>query len=230
MSTMKYLAVTAGLLGDRISTTSHQDFLNNYENIEITLLDGTITTDVSTTCDQVAKVKLWYPESTAAIKFQGSETFSPAVKTVDYCKTDNFTIMDYMFYYCQSLTNLDLSTWNTSKATTYYYMFYANNNLKNIQFAADLTNVTSMSYMFTENYKLENSPTFINAENATKLQNFQYTFQKCRALKEIDLSELRGPALTSISYAFDECEALTTLRLDNFEGPKVTNYSYAFHL
>jgi hypothetical protein len=66
----------------------------NYENIEITLLDGTITTDVSTTCDQVAKVKLWYPESTASIKFQGSETFSPAVKTVDYCKTDNFVIMD----------------------------------------------------------------------------------------------------------------------------------------
>lgn len=107
-------------------------------------------------------------------------------------------------------------------------MFYSNSSLTNLQFTADLTNATTISYMFTESPKLENAPTFINLENATKLQTIQYTFQKCRALKEIDFSELRGPALTSIQYAFDECEALTTLRLDNFEGPKITNYSYAF--
>jgi surface protein len=192
----------------------------NYENIEITLLDGTITTDVSTTCDQVAKVKLWYPESTAAIKFQGSETFSPAVKTVDYCKTDNFTIMDYMFYYCKSLTSLNTNSWNTSKVTDMDKMFYYCPKITSLDLNDwDTSSVTNMSYMFYYCPKL----TSLNISNwdTGQVATMNRMFYNCQLLKSLDLNDWDTSKVVNMSMMFNYCKNLTSLNISNWDVSKV---------
>ena len=179
------------------SSTTSYDF-TGYEDIEITLLDGTITTDVTTTCDQVAKVKLWYPESTVAIKFYGSSSYKPVVKTVNYCKTDNFTNMNQMFRDCNKLTELDLSNFDTSNVTTMGNMFYNCNKLTSLDLSNfDTSNVTNMDGMFYSCSRLTSlqSPVFygsvsfdyspLNLESALDIINKLATVE---TTKTLDLS------------------------------------------
>ena len=59
--------------------------------------------------------------------------------------------MDGIFYGCNSLTNIDLSNFNTQNVTNMSHMFYQNYALTNIDFANFNTqNVTDMSYMFSK--------------------------------------------------------------------------------
>ena len=60
------------------------------------------------------------PNSTIEASFKGSNTI-------------NVTNMEYMFYYCDGLTSLDLSGWDTSKVTGMYGMFMDCNALKTIR-------------------------------------------------------------------------------------------------
>ena len=63
--------------------------------------------------------------------------------------TQNVINMRYMFYYCNSLTNLNLSNFNTQNVTNMNYMFYNCNSLTNLNLSNFNTqNVTNMSYMF----------------------------------------------------------------------------------
>ena len=62
----------------------------------------------------------------------------------------NVTNMSYMFNGCTSLTNLDVSGWDTSNVTGMYYMFNGCTSLTNLDVSGwDTSNVTGMYYMFT---------------------------------------------------------------------------------
>lgn len=56
-----------------------------------------------------------------------------------------------MFAYCSNLTELDLSSWNTSNVTNMAAMFYNCPNLKTIYASADFvtSSATTHSAMFT---------------------------------------------------------------------------------
>lgn len=51
--------------------------------------------------------------------------------------------MNYMFGYCQALTSLDLSSFDTSKATNTLSMFNNCNNLRIIDISPNMSNVLS---------------------------------------------------------------------------------------
>lgn len=100
---------------------------DGYKKIEITKIDGSITTDTATPCNNVSQVKLWYPETTYAIKFLGSVSFIPEVKTIKLYNVPNISDASSMFSYCNKLTALDLSSWDISSFTgTYNLLFMLN--------------------------------------------------------------------------------------------------------
>ena len=58
------------------------------------------------------------------IRFKKTGTFK-----IKYIFTDNITKTTCMFYECNSLTNIDLSNFNTQNVTHMSYMFYGCNSL-----------------------------------------------------------------------------------------------------
>lgn len=101
----------------RIYTDSSSYGYYNYAKIEITKVDGSVTTNTLITCDKVAKVKLWYPEDTYAIKFYGSSSYISEVKTIKFYNTPKLKSATNMFFYCEKLTSLDLSKWDIGYLT-----------------------------------------------------------------------------------------------------------------
>ena len=68
-----------------------------------------------------------------------------------------------MFYYCESLTNLDLRNFDTSKVTDMSYMFYWCRLLTSLDLSGfDTSKVTDMKYMFSGCNKLSGSITIMN--------------------------------------------------------------------
>ena len=80
---------------------------------------------------------------------------------IKYSFKNNLKKINYMFYGCNSLTNIDLSNFNTQNVTNMSYIFYGCNSLKNI----NLSN--------------------FNTQNVTNMGSM---FSRCKSLKKIDLS------------------------------------------
>ena len=110
----------------------------------------------------------------------------------------NVTNMDYMFYKCRSLTNLDLSSFNTENVTNMSEMFYNNRSLKTISVSNlwDTSNVSSGSNMFASCYNLKGGAGTVYDSNNTELSyahvdggpsNPRYlTYKTPTAIKNID--------------------------------------------
>ena len=87
---------------------------------------------------------------------------------------------NHIFYYCSSLTNLNLSNFNTQNATNMIYMFSDCSSLKNLNLSNFNTqNVTNMSYMFCNCSSLTNlNLSNFNTQNVTDIGSMLYDCYK----------------------------------------------------
>ena len=99
--------------------------------------------------------------------------------------------MSYMFSTCQSLTELNVSSFNTSNVKNMMQMFYNCNNLITLNLSSfDTSNVTNMSKMW----------------------------YNCKSLTTLDLSSFNTAKVTNMDCTFYACHGMTTLTLgDNFK-------------
>jgi len=108
---------------------------------------------------------------------------------IKYLFKNNLKNTSYMFSYCESLTNINLSIFKTQNVTNMSGMFYKCYSLKNINLSNFNTqNVTDMSYMF----------------------------HGCVSLININLSNFNIQNVTNMSYMFNFCESLTNINLSIF--------------
>ena len=71
------------------------------------------------------------------------------INNIENLYTNKCVDMNYMFYNCQSLITLDLSTFNTNNVMNMAGMFSACENLTNLNISSfDTSKVTNMSWMF----------------------------------------------------------------------------------
>jgi surface protein len=100
--------------------------------------------------------------------------------------TSKVTKMDYMFFDCEELIELDLSSFNLERVTNTYLMFGLCFKLKRIKMNNNTrtNNLEDMSYMFSNCKSLE----YINTEifKVNKITSLNYTFANCYSLKELD--------------------------------------------
>ena len=139
--------------------------------------------------------------------------------------TENAQDMSYMFANCSSLTELDVSKFNTEKVTDMSYMFYSTAitslNLNNF----DTSNVTDMSYMFGGCKNLANLD--VSGFNTEKVTNMSYMFYST-AITSLNLNNFDTSIVTDMSYMFHRCENLTSLEVNKFNTEIVTNMRYMF--
>lgn len=171
----------------------------NYSRLLITKKDGTTTSNPATKCNEIEKVRLWYPETTESLKFfypftdNGS---SSPIKEVNYCNVSNFVSFYDMFHSCYGLRTINnVCEWGINKVTDLSYIFRDCELLTSIDLSyVDTKNVTDMSYMFSG----------------------------CKRLPELDLSSFDMINVTNTNNMFSGCSALHTLRLDNCSNDTIS--------
>ena len=120
---------------------------------------------------------------------------------IEYSFKNNIKSLAYLFSKRKSLTNIDLSNFNTQNVTNMRNMFNRCHSLINI----DLSN--------------------FNTQNVI---NMNAMFSECNSLINIDLSNFNTQNITDMSDMFNGCNSLTNIDLSNFNTQNVTDMSYIF--
>jgi surface protein len=125
---------------------------------------------------------------------------------------NDLTNLEYMFYECKNLVNIDgLNNLDTSHVTNYSFLFYECSSLKNIDslYYWNVKNSTDFSYMFY-NCTLINDLSPLKKWNVPQCLNFSYMFYGCISL--IDLAPLEYwnvSKLTNVEAMFWKCPNIT---------------------
>ena len=134
----------------------------------------------------------------------------------------------YMFFGYEALTNLNVSSFDTSQVTNMSWMFSSCKALSNLDLRNfDTSQATNMSAMFAYCEALTNLnlSSLFNTSQVTRMDSM---FSDCSALTNLDLSSFNTSKVTNMESIFYDCYALTNLDLRGFNTSKVTNMRYMF--
>ena len=141
--------------------------------------------------------------------------------------TQNITNMENMFFRCKSITNIDLSNFNTQNVNNMDHIFFRCESLTNIDLSNFNTeNITNMDSMFFGCKLLTN----INLSNfnTQNVINMNQMFCECKSLTNIDLSNFNTQNVTNMDYMFYKCESLKNIEFSNVNTQNITNMEYMF--
>ena len=161
--------------------------------------------------DGVYTVELYSDTDFTSCSFQDKTN----LLTVEYLKvTNKVTSMDGMFRDCSSLTQLDVSNWDTSQVTTMYVTFYKCSSLTQLDASNwDTSRVTSMDSMFQNCSSL----TQLDLSNwdTSNVTDMDGMFQNCSKLTQLDLSSWNISSATSMDRMFYNCLSLNLIKMNN---------------
>ena len=146
---------------------------------------------------------------------------------IEYIFTNNLTKTDLMFAECESLTNINLSSFNTQNITNMNGMFGLCKSLKNI----NLSNLNTQKVIYMSGMFLGcESLTYLNLSNfnTQKVTDMRSMFLGCSSLTNINLSNFNTQNVTDMFSMFFGCEKIKYLNLSNFNTKKVTNMMNMF--
>ena len=147
---------------------------------------------------------------------------------LEYLNTEKVTNMNGMFYYCSSLTSLDVTHFNTANVTEMYRMFSSCSSLTSLDVTHfNTANVTDMRYMFYSCSSLTSlDVTHFNTANVTDMG---YMFYYCSSLTSLDVTHFNTANVTDMYCMFSSCSSLTSLDVTHFNTANVTNMRYMFN-
>ena len=129
--------------------------------------------------------------------------------------------MSYMFYYCNNLIKVDLSSFNTQNVTNISYMFSGCTNLVKVDLSSFNTqNVKDMSSIFSCCTNL--SKVDLSSFNTQNVKNMSSMFYYCNNLSKIDLSLFNTQNVANMSYMFSGCINLSRVDLSLFNTQNTT--------
>ena len=141
--------------------------------------------------------------------------------------SENVTNMSEMFLGCSSLINLDFSNFNTENVTNMGWVFSGCSSLKNLNLSNFKTqDVIIMNSMFEECSSLINID--LSNFNTEKVTEMICMFHRCSSLINIDLSNFNTENVNNMNGMFLGCSSLINIDLSNFNTEKVTSMYYMF--
>jgi surface protein len=165
-------------------------------------------------------------------KYRFQKYFRFAEKGEYYIKIKfYFSVKDCsnMFYNCNSIKSIDLSSFNARNVSNMSNMFFNCDNLTNINFSNFNTeNVIIMSNMFCQCYNLENIN--ISSFNTNNVINMSGLFQSCDKLINLNLSNFNTQKVIDMSNMFSYCNKLQNLDLSLFKTENVKNMARMFYM
>ena len=150
------------------------------------------------------------------------------IYNIYYLSFDSLSDLSYMFYNCEALEKIDLSSLNTDKVTDMSYMFGNCSSLKEINFSSVNTSlVTNMSYMFCKCSSLIKLD--LSSFDTKQVINMTNMFSFCSSMKALNLSTFKIDQVTDMTWMFYNCTSLEKLDLSSFSDNKVKNMAYMFN-
>ena len=141
--------------------------------------------------------------------------------------TENVTSMNCMFLDCRNLTNLNLSGFNTENVTDMYAIFSSCKSLKSLDLRGFNTdNVVTMGGMFDGCSGLTSLD--LSGFNTDNVTNMERMFNDCSGLTSLDISGLKTGKVRRMVSMFNGCSGLTSLDLSGFNTENVTNMNAMF--
>ena len=142
--------------------------------------------------------------------------------------TSNVTSMSGMFYYCEKLTDLDISNFNTAKVIRMSKMFSFCLKLTSLDLSSfNTSNVTDMNAMFYNCVYLTNLD--LSDFNTSNVTDMSAMFNGCLSLTNLDLSNFNTSNVTDMEFMFWGCSSLASLDLSNFDTAKVNSMYATFY-
>ena len=136
--------------------------------------------------------------------------------------------MSYMFSWCDFLTSLDLSNFDTKDVKNMNDMCKSCNNLQSVEFGDifNTGNVTNMSEMF---YGCSSLKTLdLSKFNTINVEDMSQMFYGCSNLTDLNFSKFNTNSVENMSGMFRGCSSLTSLNISNFKTENVTDMSNMF--
>ena len=153
--------------------------------------------------------------------------------------TSNAIDMSRMFLNCTSLTELDLTSFDTSNVTSMYAMFcmwdsvlnlMPENKLEHIKFGHNFItdNVTNMRDMFAGLTELKELD--VSNFNTSNVTTMYHMFNSCSSLTELNVSSFDTSNVTDMNAMFEDCAGLTELNIGSFDTSNVTDMQGMFSM
>ena len=164
--------------------------------------------------NESAKWLFWNLNNVKEFKFYNFSTF----------KVKKF---NYMFYACFLVTDLDISSFDTSCATDINGMFCECRNLKTIDLKNfDTSKVIDMRDMFGNCYSLSNIN--FGEFDTSNVTNMWHMFHGCGSLSQLNILNFDTTNVTDMNYMFYQCISLTELDLSSFDTKNVIDMESMF--
>ena len=147
-------------------------------------------------------------------------TFDKEDNTVELFLDENIENTNNMFKECTSITEINLSNFDSSKVTSMDNMFEGCSSLTSI----DLSNINTqlvkrMAFMFSRCTSLTSLD--LSRFDTTKVTTMDSMFSHCSSLSSLDLSKFEIAALNSFDTIFMDCTNLEYVNMNKFNVNKL---------
>ena len=118
----------------------------------------------------------------------------------------------YMFYNCNNIININLSSFDSSKVTNMKNMFGYCYSIENLNLSSfDTSKVTNMEKMFDNCWNLDSVN--LSSFNTSEVENMEKMFNNCFILKKINFSSFNINKVKNVCGMFYNCMNLNYLDL-----------------
>ena len=149
------------------------------------------------------------------------------IEGLEYLNTENVKNTNSMFYNCESLPSLDLSTFDTRNVTDMCEMFKGCSSLTSLDVSKfDTRNVTNMYGMFFRCSSLTSLD--VSKFDTRNVTNMYGMFLWCSSLTSLDVSNFKTQNVTDMNGMFAGCISLTSLDVSKFDTQNVTDMGGMF--
>lgn len=151
-------------------------------------------------------------------------------RNLQQCNLINFygtPNLSYVFWWCNNLTNLDVSNWNMSNVTNLGNAFYDCNKLVTLDVSNwNTSNVTNLSHIFSYCSKLTNLD--VSNWNTNKVTDLYAAFSSCNNLINLNLSNWNTSQVISLQWTFASCLRLQNLNIANWDIKNIKSLYVTF--
>ena len=164
-----------------------------------------------------AEIKAWYDLATKTVYW-----YSVSEKV--YLNSDCAN----MFTHFTGMTDIDLSSFDTSEVEDMNSMFYFNFALEKLDVSGfDTSRVRSMREMFDNCSSLKELD--VSNFNTSNVENMRYMFYNVNKMKKLNLSHFDTGNVRDMEGMFAEMASLELLNLSNFNTGRVVNMRNMFY-
>ena len=208
------------------------------DSVDFSYFDMSIITNMAHMFEDSSVISIsgFNPINTEDVSYLFSNCIS--LSSIDYKNiinsspvNDKIKKMEYMYYNCQNIKEINFSIYNTNNVVDMSYMFAECTTLTSLTGTNNFRTpeVKNMNYMFHNCKDLKTLP-LIEKFESTSLLYMSYMFSGCDNLESLLFTNFIVSQLIDMSYSFSKCSSLKTVELSSLDFSKVENMKYLFFL